>query len=95
MFDIFFDLCIVITVILYGFAAILLSREMKNRNFQVLPLGGTYNVILYYREIKRHNKKLSKRFWFYIFSSINLIIFIIIFIGIAIGGCLKIVITCK
>ena len=72
-------------MVLYGAAAILLRREAKSKNVKTVPLGGTYNVVLYYRELKSRNEKLTKRFWFFLISSINLIIFMITFLGIAIA----------
>lgn len=74
------DIYVIITITLYGIAVILLQREVKKNNFKMRLFYGTHNVILYYREIKKRNESLSKRFWFYIFATSNLVLFIVIFI---------------
>lgn len=80
MFEIVYYVYLPITVVLYGTSAILLKREDEKReDFQPMLFGGTYNVILYYRYLKKRNERLSKRFWFYIIATTNLILCMIIF----------------
>jgi hypothetical protein len=83
MFDFFYLIYLPMTAISYGIAVILLFREVRSRNFR-MSFGGTYNILLYYKEIRRRNEKLSKRFWFFVFSTANLLICMILFLSIAI-----------
>ena len=75
------QLYMVTSIALYGIAVILLQREAENNNFKMIPIFyGTYNVILYYRELKKRHEKLSKRFWFYLLASLNFIFCAITFL---------------
>ena len=65
---------------LFGISVILLLREFKKNNFIVSPFSGTYAAYLYYKEVKRLDKKISKIFWFYIFAHLNFIIMAIVFV---------------
>ena len=64
----------------YGISVIFLQREAKRNNFEMKLFYGTYNAILYYKETKRRGERISKRFWFYIFSSLNLVLSMITFL---------------
>ena len=79
LFVMLIQLYLLITVTLYGISSILLEREAKRNNFKMLPLYGNYNAVLYYRELKKRNEELSKRFKFYLFATVNFFVFGIIF----------------
>jgi hypothetical protein len=78
--DSFIDLYIAITMTLFGISTIMLLREANRNNFRMPFFSGTYGAILYYKEIKRQNKKVSKIFWFYILANLNFIICAITFL---------------
>jgi len=83
MLDFYYYIYFPLTITIYGIACILLSREARNRNVKFITFGGTYNVFVYYRELRKRNEKLSGRFWLYIASSANLILCMILFLIIA------------
>jgi hypothetical protein len=74
------ELYIAITMMLFGIATILLLREFKKNDFRVSPFSGTYAAYLYYKELKKTDKKITKTFWFYILANLNFLVCAIVFL---------------
>tara|TARA_B100001964_G_C14059961_1_gene520927 strand:- start:240 stop:515 length:276 start_codon:yes stop_codon:yes gene_type:complete len=75
---------IAFTATFFGITAILSGREIDKRtDFKMVTLGGTYNVYLYYKHIRKNNEQLSIRFKLFLIAHLNFILCIIAFLSCA------------